>query len=840
MAPSQPLPPKENALFKKIIKCYEMKQYKNGLKFAKQILSNPKFAEHGETLAMKGLTLNCMGRKEEAYEYVKRGLRNDLKSHVCWHVYGLLQRSDHKYDEAIKCYRNALKWEKDNIQILRDLSMLQIHMRDLEGYRDTRYRLFSLRPATKVSWVGYAMAYHLLKDYDMALSILEALRKTTSGSNNNGGKGTSNSGASNENNQENSELLLYHISIYREAGKNQEALDFLKQSESEICDKLAVHELKSQLLLGLGRPKEAVKIIRDKLIDRNPENRQYYSLLEESLGISGNDSHRLKLYLEFQSMYPKAQLPFRLPLAIITDPRIFHDLIDPYIKKSLRRGQPALFKDLKPLYLQQVGPSKSKVMQDSPPPDESNDVDGAIANNNVSNGGKASDDCPPSLPFKIEIIEQLMTKFYHNLKNYYSFDEDESSHGSEDPTTILWVSYYLGQHFDYLGNYDRAMEYVNESLEHTPTLIEFHVLRGKIFKHQGLLNEAVAAMEEAQSLDTADRYLNSKCAKYLLRANRISDAEEMCKKFTREGVSPAENLNEMQCMWFQTEAAKAYQRLGQWGESLKKCTEVDRHFIEITEDQFDFHIYCMRKMTLMAYVGLLRLEDILKSHPFYFTAAKVAIEVYLHLYDHPLGENDSSGKNANPDNMTPAELKKLRALQRKEEKKKQREKEQQQQAKDANKDKTKGENAANPDCNPSDPVFEALDPAKLERPEDPLGEALRFLRPLQQLARERIETHLFSFEIHWRRGKILLMLQSLKRAVGCLVNSFTDHERERQPVEGVGRRYRTTFEKQLKMFILKVSEVRDSLAEPIRTVIDGELATITSKSLCKGFEEVSL
>ena len=88
-----------------------------------------------ETLAMKGLTLNCLGRKDEAYEYVRRGLRNDLKSPVCWHVYGLLQRSDKKYDEAIKCYRNALKWEKENIQILRDLSLLQIQMRDLEGYK---------------------------------------------------------------------------------------------------------------------------------------------------------------------------------------------------------------------------------------------------------------------------------------------------------------------------------------------------------------------------------------------------------------------------------------------------------------------------------------------------------------------------------------------------------------------------------------------------------------------------------------------------------------------------------------------------------------------------------
>ena len=88
---------------------------------------------------MKGLTLNCLGRKEEAYDYVRRGLRNDLKSHVCWHVYGLLQRSDKKYDEAIKCYRNALKWEPENIQILRDLSLLQVQMRDLEGYKVSDY-----------------------------------------------------------------------------------------------------------------------------------------------------------------------------------------------------------------------------------------------------------------------------------------------------------------------------------------------------------------------------------------------------------------------------------------------------------------------------------------------------------------------------------------------------------------------------------------------------------------------------------------------------------------------------------------------------------------------------
>ncbi|PPD78898.1 hypothetical protein GOBAR_DD24168 [Gossypium barbadense] len=115
-----------NSPFLTSMKSYETKQYKKGLKAADAILK--KFPEHGETLSMKGLTLNCMDRKSEAYELVRLGLKNDLKSHVCWHVYGLLYRSDREYREAIKCYRNALRIDPDNIEILRDLSLLQVYL----------------------------------------------------------------------------------------------------------------------------------------------------------------------------------------------------------------------------------------------------------------------------------------------------------------------------------------------------------------------------------------------------------------------------------------------------------------------------------------------------------------------------------------------------------------------------------------------------------------------------------------------------------------------------------------------------------------------------------------
>jgi len=41
-----------------------------------------------------------------------------------------------------------------------------------------------------------------------------------------------------------------------------------------------------------------------------------------------------------------------------------------------------------------------------------------------------------------------------------------------------------------------------------------------------------------------------------------------------------ENLHEMQCMWFELECALAYQKMGKYGEALKKCHEIDRVYFE--------------------------------------------------------------------------------------------------------------------------------------------------------------------------------------------------------------------------------------------------------------------
>ena len=169
-----------------------------------------KFADHGETLAMKGLILNCQERKAEAYELVRLGVKKDIKSHVCWHVYGLLYRSDREYLQAIKCYRSALRHDPDNNQILRDLSLLQVQMRDLSGFVQTRNHLLTLKPTNRNNWLTFAVSQHLMGRLAKAIDIVEAYEKTLEGT-------------TPENEYEHSEMLLYKNMMMQEDGMKQEA-----------------------------------------------------------------------------------------------------------------------------------------------------------------------------------------------------------------------------------------------------------------------------------------------------------------------------------------------------------------------------------------------------------------------------------------------------------------------------------------------------------------------------------------------------------------------------------------------------------------------------------------
>ena len=53
-----------------------------------------------------------MGKREEGLELVKKGVRLDLTSHIVWHVFGLIQKGEKNYEEALKSYTQALRFDK--------------------------------------------------------------------------------------------------------------------------------------------------------------------------------------------------------------------------------------------------------------------------------------------------------------------------------------------------------------------------------------------------------------------------------------------------------------------------------------------------------------------------------------------------------------------------------------------------------------------------------------------------------------------------------------------------------------------------------------------------------
>ena len=138
---------------------------------------------------------------------------------------------------------------------------------------------------------------------------------------------------------------------------------------------------------------------------------------------------------------------------------------------------------------------------------------------------------------KRSIIEELVDGYRRAseegcLPNESPSDVAEETDG-DMPTTYLWTLYFLAQHFSHIGQQSRALSLLSSAISHTPTLPELHTLRGRILKRLGDLHGASVAVNEARLLDGQDRFLNTKSAKYKLRAGLIEEANDTLGLFTK-------------------------------------------------------------------------------------------------------------------------------------------------------------------------------------------------------------------------------------------------------------------------------------------------------------------
>ena len=142
--------------------------------FALQILK--KVPNHGDTLGFKALLVGSYPeRKQGAFELCKAGLKADIKSYLCWHVYATLYKNDRNYEQAAKCFAQALRIDPQNLGATRELTSVQLQLRDYEGLVNSATALLGLRSNVRSHWLTLAVAHHLTGNYSLAIQARYSL-----------------------------------------------------------------------------------------------------------------------------------------------------------------------------------------------------------------------------------------------------------------------------------------------------------------------------------------------------------------------------------------------------------------------------------------------------------------------------------------------------------------------------------------------------------------------------------------------------------------------------------------------------------------------------------------
>lgn len=181
----------------------------------------------------------------------------------------------------------------------------------------------------------------------------------------------------------------------------------------------------------------------------------------------------------------------------------------------------------------------------------------------------------------------------------------------------------------------------------------------------------------------------------------------------------------MQCLAYLIEEGDAHRKARRYGSALKYYKRVEKIFVDIEDDQFDFHGYAIRKFNLEPYIDVLRWEDSVKDNFIYIHAVLEAVKIYLR----PL-------ETLQPAHRQQAPKRSKKGIG----------------SSDVNGD-TKHE------TDDDDPLG-----TKLLDIADPLKHAATMLKALEDLDTRQIEVWLVSFDVAVKRGQWLQAARALRAA----------------------------------------------------------------------------
>lgn len=679
---------------------------------------------------------------------------------------GLLHRSDRNYNEAIKAYKQALRIDPENIQILRDLSFLQVQMRDLDGFVTSRNELLNLKSNFKINWMAFALSRHLAGDLDGAIKVIDTYLSTLS-------EGSSELGRC----FESSELALYRNSIVAEKPDNYKAaLDHLGVVEGIVVDRGAWLMKRAEYELFLNDFAAARQSALTMMARGMTENYAVHSLymcsilklsgkvfekafselkgtrsLATMIVLSAEQKKELRdaYETELQPAFPKSHAVQRIPFSFMDIDELC-TCLEARCKKDLVRGVPSLCAELfSHVFIEEDGHYRQ--------PTDAVEV--------------------KPHPLFARLVK-MVDGFVDNLESVSKFAIDDET--TQEPATLVWAWFLRAGLHELSGELTEGIALLDKCLEKDSSNVDAYELKSRLLRSAGDIKAAAQCLDKGRDLDLSDRYINNQTTKYLLQAGEADEALKRISLFTRHEGNPEQNLYDMQCSWYELESADCLLKQGEIGKSLKKFAAVVKHFEDFNEDQFDFHAYCLRKVTLRAYVNVLRYEDVIYGQDYFCRAASGMIGIYLHLADNPDKEEE-----AEPDysSMTAAERKRAKAIARKKKRKTGADKKEEPAKKGANGEKGKQGKNGKPSFIEEDAEGEEL----LKK--DPLEEGKKFSSMLAIYAPKDLNTWIQRYDVAIRRGKALICLQALLKAraidpdSSALFARILDFEKRRQDIK---------------------------------------------------------
>ncbi|KAF1744275.1 hypothetical protein MXB_399 [Myxobolus squamalis] len=457
---NSPLPSKETKTFKKAIKCYDQKNYKNGIKYCKQILSNEKCYNHVDTLSILSLMLHFTGKNEEAIKMIKLALSYNLKSSVSWHSYGIIHKNNHCYEESAKCFILAIKFDQENTQLLLELGTIQIHQKDYQNAVISREKLLKVKNGQRQLWLAYIVSLQLAKKNTLAMTIMKNFTNSI-------------------------------------------------MENKILCGPVII-------------PRSFVKLLK-----LNPENKEYYHILKSALDC------------KCSSAYQK---------------------IIEYLRNVLM-----------PLYENE---------------------------------------------HKVVVIETFLLKLQEERSN--------------DPN-LVWILFCLAQHFNYQHLFLRALHLSELVTTLAPDFIDGFLFKGIVCKNLGRISDEIECASHSHGLDMDDRNVKIAYCTTLLKYNQIEKAEEIVSVYTSKSKPVWKYMQEIQFLELFQKMCKMYFHKSDINRSLNICLAVENFFTIFLNSLMDFHMYSMKKATIIPYLSLHENFSFLRQNNIFYKVARTAIKCCLTL-----------------------------------------------------------------------------------------------------------------------------------------------------------------------------------------------------------------